>query len=83
MPFIQYLPPSFFLSITESAPELDYVTAYIGCLSSDRADGLYTTVGTHTNTDFTILSSCHLIVFSSYHLVIETQCAMTMGFVWA
>lgn len=45
-------PSSFllFLSFLTSCPldsvvELDYVTAYISCLSSDRIDGLYTTVG--------------------------------------
>lgn len=48
MSFIPFLRS---LSITVSSPELDYVTAYIGCLSSDRADGLYTTVGTDTNID--------------------------------
>lgn len=31
-------------SVTTTAV-LDYVTAYIACLSSDRLDGLYTTVG--------------------------------------
>ena len=32
--------------LLESVAFLDYVTAYIACLSSDRIDGLYTTVGT-------------------------------------
>ena len=32
--------------ITDHIAVLDYVTAYIACLSSDRVDGLYTTVGT-------------------------------------
>ena len=53
----------FYFHVSETAPELDYVTAYIGCLSSDRLDGLYTTVGTDTTRHVHRLLHCTVLYF--------------------
>ena len=44
--YLLFLTSKTLATLSDSVAFLDYVTAYIACLSSDRIDGLYTTVGT-------------------------------------
>ena len=44
--YLLFLTSKILATLSDSVAFLDYVTAYIACLSSDRIDGLYTTVGT-------------------------------------
>ena len=65
----------------ETAPELDHVTAYIGCLSSDRIDGLYTTVGTYctVRTALNVLSTLlctYYIVRTALYVLYCTYCSV-------